>query len=48
VQAVRDDQFLILPDEFHQSLVRRRGQDINAFVESRLRGVGGDARPPMA
>jgi NAD(P)-dependent dehydrogenase (short-subunit alcohol dehydrogenase family) len=36
VQAVRDEQFLILPDAFHQDLVSRRGRDINAFVASRL------------
>jgi len=36
VEAVRQDQFLILPDEYHNELVRRRGRDINAFVESRF------------
>jgi NAD(P)-dependent dehydrogenase (short-subunit alcohol dehydrogenase family) len=35
-QAVRDEQFLILPDAFHQELVSRRGRDINAFVQSRF------------
>lgn len=36
VQAVQDEQFLILPDEFHTDLVRRRAQDINAFLEARF------------
>jgi NAD(P)-dependent dehydrogenase (short-subunit alcohol dehydrogenase family) len=36
VQAIQDEQFLILPDEFHANLVRRRSQDLNAFVESRF------------
>jgi hypothetical protein len=36
VKAVQDEQFLILPDEFHADLIRRRAQDINAFVESRF------------
>jgi NAD(P)-dependent dehydrogenase (short-subunit alcohol dehydrogenase family) len=35
-RAVEDEQFLILPDEFHAQLVRRRAQDVNAFVEGRL------------
>jgi hypothetical protein len=37
VQAVREERFLILPDEVHADLVRRRAQDLNAFVEGRLR-----------
>jgi NAD(P)-dependent dehydrogenase (short-subunit alcohol dehydrogenase family) len=37
VKAVQDEQFLILPDEFHADLVRRRAQDVNAFLESRFR-----------
>jgi NAD(P)-dependent dehydrogenase (short-subunit alcohol dehydrogenase family) len=37
VQAVRDERFLILPDAFHGELVRRRAEDLNAFVEGRLR-----------
>jgi len=36
VQAVQDERFLILPGEFHADLVRRRAQDINAFLESRF------------
>lgn len=34
--AVEAGQFLILPDAFHVDLVRRRAQDINAFVRARL------------
>jgi NAD(P)-dependent dehydrogenase (short-subunit alcohol dehydrogenase family) len=36
VQAIQDEQFLILPDEFHANLVRRRSEDLNAFVQSRF------------
>jgi NAD(P)-dependent dehydrogenase (short-subunit alcohol dehydrogenase family) len=36
VQAVRDEQFLILPEAFHQELVSRHGRDINAFLASRF------------
>jgi hypothetical protein len=36
VQAVREEHFLILPDEFHAELIRRRAQDIDAFVRARL------------
>ena len=39
LQAIRDDQYLILPDPFHANLVRRRGQDINAFVVQRLSAI---------
>jgi NAD(P)-dependent dehydrogenase (short-subunit alcohol dehydrogenase family) len=35
-RAVREEQFLILPDEFHAELVRRRSEDLNAFVQARL------------
>jgi NAD(P)-dependent dehydrogenase (short-subunit alcohol dehydrogenase family) len=44
VQAVRGEQFFILPDEFHANLVRRRSQDLNAFLKSRFE-VAGDMRP---
>jgi NAD(P)-dependent dehydrogenase (short-subunit alcohol dehydrogenase family) len=37
VQAIREEQYLIQPDAFHTELIRRRAQDINAFVEGRLR-----------
>jgi NAD(P)-dependent dehydrogenase (short-subunit alcohol dehydrogenase family) len=43
VQAVREEQFLILPDEFHANLVRRRSQDLNEFVKSRFDAL--DAEP---
>jgi NAD(P)-dependent dehydrogenase (short-subunit alcohol dehydrogenase family) len=36
VNAIQDEQFLILPDDFQADLVRRHAQDVNAFVESRL------------
>jgi NAD(P)-dependent dehydrogenase (short-subunit alcohol dehydrogenase family) len=36
VQAVRDERFFILPDEFHANLIRRRSQDLNAFLKSRF------------
>jgi NAD(P)-dependent dehydrogenase (short-subunit alcohol dehydrogenase family) len=36
VQAIVEEQFLILPDPFHAELVRRHGQDLNAFVAQRL------------
>jgi NAD(P)-dependent dehydrogenase (short-subunit alcohol dehydrogenase family) len=35
-QAVQDETFLILPDEIHAELLRRRARDLNAFVRSRL------------
>ena len=35
-QAVRNETFLILPDDVHAELLRRRGRDLNAFVKSRL------------
>jgi NAD(P)-dependent dehydrogenase (short-subunit alcohol dehydrogenase family) len=36
-RAVEDEQFLILPDQVHAELIKRRAQDLNAFVEERLR-----------
>jgi NAD(P)-dependent dehydrogenase (short-subunit alcohol dehydrogenase family) len=36
VHAIREDQFMILPDAFHADLIRRRAQNISAFVEARL------------
>jgi NAD(P)-dependent dehydrogenase (short-subunit alcohol dehydrogenase family) len=36
VQAITADQFLILPDAFHADLVRRRGEDLNAFLKFRF------------
>lgn len=34
--AIESGQFLILPEAFHVDLVRRRAQDIDAFVRARL------------
>jgi NAD(P)-dependent dehydrogenase (short-subunit alcohol dehydrogenase family) len=39
VQAVRNERFLILPDEFHVELIRRRSQDLNTFVAERLDAI---------
>jgi NAD(P)-dependent dehydrogenase (short-subunit alcohol dehydrogenase family) len=39
VEAIRDERFLILPDEFHVDLIRRRSQDLNAFVAERLDAI---------
>lgn len=36
LNAIRGDQFLILPDPIHADLVRTRAQDLNAFVAQRL------------
>lgn len=35
-RAVESETFLIFPDEIHAALLRRRAQDLNAFVKSRL------------
>jgi NAD(P)-dependent dehydrogenase (short-subunit alcohol dehydrogenase family) len=34
--AVRDEIFLVLPDQVHADLVRRRAADLNAFLKARL------------
>jgi NAD(P)-dependent dehydrogenase (short-subunit alcohol dehydrogenase family) len=39
IQAIRNEQFLILPDAVHAELIRRRAQDLNAFLESRFDGM---------
>jgi NAD(P)-dependent dehydrogenase (short-subunit alcohol dehydrogenase family) len=36
VEAVRQDQFFILPDRPQQSVLLKRTQDLNAFLEARL------------
>jgi NAD(P)-dependent dehydrogenase (short-subunit alcohol dehydrogenase family) len=36
VEAVRAEQFLILPDELHAALIRRRAQDVNEFLKFRF------------
>lgn len=38
-QAVEAEQFLILPDQVHADLVKRRALDSTAFVEGRLEGL---------
>jgi NAD(P)-dependent dehydrogenase (short-subunit alcohol dehydrogenase family) len=45
VQAIQTERFLILTDPEHAELVRRRGQDLNAFVESRLAAVSAAPHP---
>jgi NAD(P)-dependent dehydrogenase (short-subunit alcohol dehydrogenase family) len=35
-QAVQDETFLILPDEIHAEMIRRRAADLNAFLRGRL------------
>jgi NAD(P)-dependent dehydrogenase (short-subunit alcohol dehydrogenase family) len=35
-QAVENETFLILPDQIHAELLRRRARDLDAFVRSRL------------
>lgn len=41
VDAVRRDRFLILTHEIHQQLIARRAQNLDAFLEERLRRAGG-------
>jgi NAD(P)-dependent dehydrogenase (short-subunit alcohol dehydrogenase family) len=36
VRAVRNEQFLILPDESQANLVRRRARDLNLFLRTRF------------
>jgi NAD(P)-dependent dehydrogenase (short-subunit alcohol dehydrogenase family) len=38
-RAVQDETFLILPDQVHAELIRRRAQDVNAFLASRFAGL---------
>jgi NAD(P)-dependent dehydrogenase (short-subunit alcohol dehydrogenase family) len=47
VEAVLAERFLILPDEFHANLVRRRAQDINEFVNFRFAALGEVASEPI-
>lgn len=39
VQAVQADQFLILPDPASIDVIRRRAQDVNAFLSARFEAV---------
>jgi len=36
LRGIQAEQFFILTDEIHTELIRRRAQDLNAFVEGRL------------
>jgi len=36
VEAVRQEQFFILPDRPQQTVLVKRTQDLNAFLEARL------------
>src|SRR5206468_4016078 len=38
VEAVQQQRFFILPDHHQQSIIVQRAQDMNAFLEARLKG----------
>ena len=38
VEAVQQQQFFVLPDHHQQSIIVQRAQDMNAFLEARLKG----------
>jgi len=38
VEAVQQQRFFVLPDHHQQSLIVQRAQDMNAFLEARLKG----------
>jgi NAD(P)-dependent dehydrogenase (short-subunit alcohol dehydrogenase family) len=38
VEAVRHNRFFILPDDRQHAVIRKRAQDLNAFLEARLLG----------
>ena len=38
VEAVQQQRFFVLPDHHQQSIIVQRAQDMNAFLESRLKG----------
>jgi hypothetical protein len=38
VEAVQQQRFFVLPDQHQQSLIVQRAQDMNAFLEARLKG----------
>jgi NAD(P)-dependent dehydrogenase (short-subunit alcohol dehydrogenase family) len=42
VRAVRNEQFLILPDESQANLVRRRARDLNLFLKTRFEQLDGE------
>jgi NAD(P)-dependent dehydrogenase (short-subunit alcohol dehydrogenase family) len=38
VEAVQEQRFFVLPDHHQQSIIVQRAQDMNAFLEARLKG----------
>jgi NAD(P)-dependent dehydrogenase (short-subunit alcohol dehydrogenase family) len=38
VEAVQQERFFVLPDQHQQSVIVQRAQDMNAFLEARLKG----------
>ena len=38
VEAVQQQRFFVLPDHHQQSILVQRAQDMNAFLEARLKG----------
>ena len=38
VDAVQQHRFFVLPDHHQQSIIVQRAQDMNAFLEARLKG----------
>jgi NAD(P)-dependent dehydrogenase (short-subunit alcohol dehydrogenase family) len=38
VEAVQQQRFFVLPDQHQQSIIVQRAQDMNAFLETRLKG----------
>ena len=38
VEAVQQQRFFVLPDHHQQSIIVQRAQDMNAFLEARLKG----------
>lgn len=38
VEAVQHERFFVLPDQHQQSIIVQRAQDMNAFLEARLKG----------
>ena len=38
VEAVQQQRFFVLPDHHQQAIIVQRAQDMNAFLEARLKG----------
>jgi hypothetical protein len=38
VEAVQQQRFFVLPDHHQQPIIVQRAQDMNAFLEARLKG----------